>query len=64
MPQNQVAEVQGLYGPFTLSERVIQKIWLQQDFAAENMKTVSGGELIIKDPGRWNFFEGPDFPLI
>ena len=61
MPQNQVAEVQGLYGPFTLSETVVQKIWLRQDFATENLTTVSGQELIVKDPGRWNFNEGPDF---
>ncbi len=61
MSQNQVAEVQGLYGPFTLSENVVQKIWLQQDFITANLKTVSGEELIVKDPGSWNFQEGPDF---
>ena len=61
MPLNQVAEVQGLYGPFTLSERVVQKIWLRQDFATKGLKTVSGKKLIIEDPGRWNFHEGPDF---
>ena len=57
----QVAEIQGLYGPFTLSERVIQKIWLRQDFSLVDLKTVSGKKLIIKDPGCWNFNEGPDF---
>ena len=60
-PPNQVAEVQGLYGPFTLSERVIQKIWLRKDFVLTDLKTVSGKELTIKDPGRWNVYEGPDF---
>lgn len=57
----EVAEVQGLYGPFTLSERVIQKVWLKQDFSLVDLKTVSGKKLVIKDPGRWNFNEGPDF---
>lgn len=61
MFQSQVAEVQGLYGPFTLSENVVQKIWLQQDFVTGNLKAVSGKKLIVKDPGRWNFQEGPDF---
>ena len=58
---SKVAEVQGLYGPFTLSERVIQKIWLRQDFVLTDLKTVSGKKLTIKDPGRWNVYEGPDF---
>ena len=61
MHEDQIAEIQGLYGPFTLSERVIQKIWLRQDFALTSLKTVSGKTLIIKDPGRWNVYEGPDF---
>lgn len=58
---DQVAEFQGLYGPFTLSERVLQRIWLRRDFASTGMKTASGKELFIKDPGRWNVVEGPDF---
>ena len=61
MPPDQVAEVQGLYGPFTLSERVIQKIWLRQDLTTENLKTASGKSLVVKNPGRWNLQEGPDF---
>ena len=61
MHVDQVAEIQGLYGPFTLSERVIQKIWLRQDFVSTGLKTVSGKSLIIKYPGRWNVHEGPDF---
>lgn len=61
MYANQVAEIQGLYGSFTLSERVIQKVWLRQDFTSTGLKTVSGKRLMIKDPGRWNVHEGPDF---
>lgn len=58
---NQVEEVQGLYGPFTLSERVVQKIWLRQDFDTSELKTVSGRKLEVLDPGRWNLLAGPDF---
>ncbi|MFQ3224639.1 MAG: hypothetical protein ACI8Z5_000890 [Lentimonas sp.] len=61
MQTNQVEEMQGLYGPFTLTERVVQKIWLRQDFATAGMLTVSGQSLLVKDPGRWNLQEGPDF---
>ena len=61
MYANQVAEIQGFYGPFTLSERVIQKVWLRQDFVSTGLKTMSGKRLLIKDPGRWNVHEGPDF---
>jgi len=61
MPTNLVQEIQGLYGPFTLSERVLQKIWLRQDFAKDQLRTNQGQLLEVKDPGRWNFQEGPDF---
>jgi hypothetical protein len=61
MHADQVEEIQGLYGPFTLTERVVQKIWLRQDFATSDLLTVSGKTLVIKDPGRWNLQEGPDF---
>ncbi|MDP4879876.1 MAG: DUF2851 family protein, partial [Opitutales bacterium] len=54
-------EIQGLYGPFTLSERVVQKIWLRQDFETSDLTTVSGQSVVVKDPGRWNLLGGPDF---
>jgi len=56
-----IEEMQGLYGPFSVSERLIQKIWLRQDFQRTELTTVSGKRLQIKDPGRWNLHEGPDF---
>jgi hypothetical protein len=56
-----VAEMQGWYGPYTVSERVVQKIWLRGDYRAGNLKTLSGKALKIKHPGRWNLQEGPDF---
>jgi len=56
-----VAEMQGWYGPYTVSERVVQKIWLRGDYRATNLRTVSGKPLRVRHPGRWNLQEGPDF---
>jgi hypothetical protein len=61
MPVSAVQEVQGLYGPFSISENIIQKIWLQGDFYQEALETTSGKRLRILDPGAWNKNEGPDF---
>lgn len=61
MQADAVKEIQGLYGPFTLTERVVQKIWLRQDFNCEALQTVCGKRLEVRDPGRWNLLEGPDF---
>ncbi|MEM8867556.1 MAG: DUF2851 family protein [Verrucomicrobiota bacterium] len=61
MKAEQVEEVQGLYGPFTLSERVIQKIWLRQDFATEGLTSSCGLSIEVEEPGRWNLLGGPDF---
>mgnify|MGYP005852692467 CR=1 FL=1 len=61
MPKNEVQEIQGLYGPFSLSERVLQKIWLRGDFDQTGLQTVSGKSLRILHPGRWNLLDGPDF---
>lgn len=61
MHTDHVEEIQGLYGSFTLTERVVQKIWLRQDFTTAGLLTVSGKSLVVKDPGRWNLQEGPDF---
>ena len=56
-----VLEMQGLYGPYSLSERVLQKIWLRQDFSADELRTVSGQRLRIEFPDNWNHLGGPDF---
>jgi len=58
---NSVAEMQGLYGPYTMAERVVQKIWLQRDFDAHNAVLTDGRRLQIKSTGRWNLLGGPDF---
>jgi hypothetical protein len=56
-----VEEIQGLYGPFTISERLLQRIWFNKDFHLKDLKTQGGANLEILDPGRWNDHEGPDF---
>jgi hypothetical protein len=59
--KNEVQEIQGYYGPFSLPERVLQKIWLKGDFNQSELRTQSGKCLRILDAGRWNLLEGPDF---
>jgi hypothetical protein len=59
--KNVVQEIQGLYGSFCLSERVVQKIWLKGEFDQSALQTESGRRLRVIDPGRWNLLEGPDF---
>lgn len=58
---NQVQEMQGLYGPFTIAERVVQKIWLRRDFAVDRPALTDGRKLEIRSPGTWNLLAGPDF---
>ena len=58
---NHVAEMQGLYGPFTMAERVVQKIWLRGDFDSGRAVLADGRPLRIRTPGRWNLLGGPDF---
>jgi hypothetical protein len=58
---NHVAELQGLYGPFTMAERVVQKIWLREDFARHQAVLVDGRPLVIRATGAWNLLAGPDF---
>lgn len=58
----QVAELPGIYGPVSISERVLQRIWAQQDLVNRSMTTRCGKSLRIQHPGRWNQAEeGPDF---
>jgi hypothetical protein len=56
-----VAEIQGLYGPFTFTERLLQKIWLRGEFDAAHAMSEDGRPLRIVHPGRWNLLGGPDF---
>ena len=60
-PLPSVAEVQGLYGPVSLSERIFQKLWNRGNFRAENLRTLDGEPLEIISRGKWNLLDGPDF---
>lgn len=57
----QVHEMQGLYGPFTIAERVVQKIWLRQDFDTRGLRLLDGRSLVVLRSGAWNLLGGPDF---
>ena len=56
-----VAEIQGLYGPFSFPEKLLQKIWLRGDFDGSAARTVDGRRVSILHAGRWNLLGGPDF---
>ncbi len=58
---HRVQEMQGLYGPFTIAERVIQKIWLRRDFDQTVTRLHDGRRIEIRTPGAWNLLGGPDF---
>jgi Protein of unknown function (DUF2851) len=60
-PDLAVAEIQGLYGPFTFTERLLQKIWLRGEFDATQARIEDGRSVRIFSPGRWNLLGGPDF---
>lgn len=61
VPPNAVAELQGLYGPFAFSEKLLQKIWLRGDFDRSRATTLDGGRVEVLHAGRWNLLGGPDF---
>jgi hypothetical protein len=56
-----VAEIQGLYGAFSFSEKLLQKIWLRGDFDRAAAALSDGSRLRIVHPGKWNLLGGPDF---
>lgn len=56
-----VAEVQGLYGPFTFPEVLLQQIWRSGEFQQTAIRTTDGAALDVLHPGRWNRLGGPDF---
>lgn len=57
----QVAELQGLYGPYAFSEKLLQKIWLLGLFETRGARLLDGTVLDVLAPGRWNLLGGPDF---
>ena len=48
----QVAEVQGLYGPFTFPEVLLQQIWRRGEFQQTGSRTLDGAPLEVLHPGR------------
>ena len=60
-PPDAVTEVQGLYGPFTFPEKLLQKIWLRGAFGHAGAVTADGRRVGIVHPGKWNLLGGPDF---
>ena len=58
----EIMEAPGLYGHFSVKERLIQQIWEKGDFMADNLRTLENIKLNIIDSGKWNLAEeGPDF---
>lgn len=60
-PSAALAEIQGLYGPFTFSEMLLQKIWAQGDYEPAQLRTTDGRRVRVLQAGRWNRLGGPDF---
>jgi hypothetical protein len=56
-----VAELQGLYGPFSFAEKLLQKIWLRGDFDRRALRATDGRCVGVRHPGKWNLLGGPDF---
>jgi hypothetical protein len=56
-----VAEVQGLYGPFSFGEKLLQRIWMRGDFAHCGVRLLDGRSLRVIYAGKWNLLGGPDF---
>ncbi len=60
-PSFGLAEMQGLYGAFSFSEKLLQKLWWRGDFDRAAATTLDGQPVRIAHPGKWNLLGGPDF---
>lgn len=56
-----LAEMQGLFGPVSISEQLVQKIWMRGDFRRDGLRTFDGEALDVLAAGTWNRLDGPDF---
>jgi hypothetical protein len=56
-----LAEIQGLYGPFSFPEKLLQKIWARGEFDQVKAATTDGRQMQVLHPGKWNLLGGPDF---
>lgn len=59
--ESTVEEIQGIYGPFSFSELLFQKIWAGGAFDQSQLETVDGVRVRLRSAGRWNRLAGPDF---
>jgi len=53
-----IMEAPGLYGHFSVKERLIQQIWEKGDFMTDDLRTIDGEALNINDSGKWNLGRG------
>lgn len=60
-PADVVAEIQGLYGPFSFPEKLLQKIWHRGEFDKSAAQTTDGWRVQVLQAGKWNLLGGPDF---
>lgn len=58
---DRVEEFQGLYGPYHVPERLLQKIWMRGELDLARLRTSSGKPIRITRAGEWNLLGGPDF---
>lgn len=56
-----VAEFHGPYGPYHVSELVLQRIWLERAFDETDLRDQWGREVLVEETGQWNRLDGPDF---
>lgn len=55
-------EIPSIYGTLRVEEKIIQRIWAEQNFIDSELRTECGLPLKILSPGKWNLSEeGPDF---
>ncbi len=55
-----VEELTGPYGPFTIAERAIQRLWAAGELRGP-LPSLSGALIDVVRPGAWNRLAGPDF---
>ncbi len=54
-------ESSGTPAPARPDERLVQAVWADRMYRAEELTTASGKHVEVLEPGRWNTGRGPDF---